>query len=856
VATNRVRDLLLRLTGDPSDAKQALRDVARDIDAFGRLKAEATVDVNTKPAEEALVGATAAVKKFDTLTATAKIDLQVAGAEAQLNRLRTRLENLSKQGASPKVDIQVAKTVAQIERVEAKLTALGRRKVDIDVDIKRGALESIGGAIRGAVGAVGGALGGGGGALFGGLSKISSAVSGLLPLLRGAAVLIGIALAPALLALAASALAAAAGVAALATAFAVAMGPVVLVAVAAFTRLAKVLEAVKENKDKVAAGAERVRDAHQREAQATENLQRAQEHARDTAVEAYRAQAQAAEDAADAVLSLEHAELSREQAQLNLVKAKDALHDFRRENDLLSSSLDGLFRKFTDVSFRPESLIKAVRGSELGGAVGGGDKSTELTQLLIDVKDAKLGIKDADDTVADSKTKLNEASAKEAEFAQNGLAAYEPYQQALEQVADAQHGVRDATEAMTTARREQQKALKELDPQERKLADVFTRLQKTLTAVFRPATDAIFKGVISFLNDLEDFAGDSKVRAGFTNIGRAIGTIFTALGREMRKREFRDGFKDFADSAARMIRALGGAGLRDFLTIMLRIARVALPAVERFVGSIADKLEDWRKGTDNSKRLHSRIEDLLKSTRRWANLLKAAFDFLSALFGPAKKSGDSLVVSMTNALKRWADWMREHPEEVKQFFRDAGELAKRLGRDLEKVVGWLDDIVGAADKAKNAIEKVAEAFGKASTKTPIPGSDTDVLGWLQRLDKVNPISLQRRLITGGIKQLFRQSGGPVPGTGTGDTVPAMLEPGEFVLRRSVAQSIGLSALSRLNATGLGGGPAGMTISEQNIILPPAPGHDQLGDPRHQAAMLARELRRRGYAGVGGGGSGA
>jgi hypothetical protein len=645
VATNRVRDLLLRLTGDPSDAKQALRDVARDVDAFGRLKAEATVDVNTKPAEEALVGATAAVKKFDTLTATAKIDLQVAGAEAQLNRLRTRLENLSKQGASPKVDIQVAKTVAQIERVEAKLTALGRRKVDIDVDIKRGALESIGGAIRGAVGAVGGALGGGGGALFGGLSKISSAVSGLLPLLRGAAVLIGIALAPALLALAASALAAAAGVAALATALAVAMGPVVLVAVAAFTRLAKVLEAVKENKDKVAAGAERVRDAHQREAQATENLQRAQEHARDTAVEAYRAQAQAAEDAADAVLSLEHAELSREQAQLNLVKAKDALHDFRRENDLLSSSLDGLFRKFTDVSFRPESLIKAVRGSELGGAVGGGDKSTELTQLLIDVKDAKLGIKDADDTVADSKTKLNEASAKEAEFAQNGLAAYEPYQQALEQVADAQHGVRDATEAMTTARREQQKALKELDPQERKLADVFTRLQKTLTAVFRPATDAIFKGVISFLNDLEDFAGDSKVRAGFTNIGRAIGTIFTALGREMRKREFRDGFKDFADSAARMIRALGGAGLRDFLTIMLRIARVALPAVERFVGSIADKLEDWRKGTDNSKRLHSRIEDLLKSTRRWANLLKAAFDFLSALFGPAKKSGDSLVVS-------------------------------------------------------------------------------------------------------------------------------------------------------------------------------------------------------------------
>lgn len=41
-------------------------------------------------------------------------------------------------------------------------------------------------------------------------------------------------------------------------------------------------------------------------------------------------------------------------------------------------------------------------------------------------------------------------------------------------------------------------------------------------------------------------------------------------------------------------------------------------------------------------------------------------------------------------------------------------------------------------------------------------------------------------------------GGPVSGVGNGDTVPAMLEPGEFVLRKSAVQNIGVSNLHRVN----------------------------------------------------------
>jgi TP901 family phage tail tape measure protein len=50
------------------------------------------------------------------------------------------------------------------------------------------------------------------------------------------------------------------------------------------------------------------------------------------------------------------------------------------------------------------------------------------------------------------------------------------------------------------------------------------------------------------------------------------------------------------------------------------------------------------------------------------------------------------------------------------------------------------------------------------------------------------------------------TGGPVPGSGRGDIVPAMLEPGEFVVQRSVAEQM-MPALNLLNGSG------GPTLSE-------------------------------------------
>ena len=58
---------------------------------------------------------------------------------------------------------------------------------------------------------------------------------------------------------------------------------------------------------------------------------------------------------------------------------------------------------------------------------------------------------------------------------------------------------------------------------------------------------------------------------------------------------------------------------------------------------------------------------------------------------------------------------------------------------------------------------------------------------------------------GGFIHRFAE-GGSVPGSGNRDSVPAMLTPGEFVMRKSAVQSVGVSNLSRMNRSGGGSIP--------------------------------------------------
>ena len=143
--------------------------------------------------------------------------------------------------------------------------------------------------------------------------------------------------------------------------------------------------------------------------------------------------------------------------------------------------------------------------------------------------------------------------------------------------------------------------------------------------------------------------------------------------------------------------------------------------------------------------------------------------------------------------------------------KDAETAQQALGVQIQKLREQFDalvrkftasdtfeDIATSAIKFAEAILRIADAlepllpllatFAALKLGKVLGGFTRDFLSGASNSGRTNQIS---RFATGGI----------VPGSGNRDTVPAMLTPGEFVIRKSSVNKIGADTLAQMNANG-------------------------------------------------------
>jgi hypothetical protein len=121
---NTIRDILIRITGDGTDAKRELATLARDLQAFGKINAEAEAEVDT------------------------------ASANAQLALLEEQLDRIDNRHASAQTRVEIGRAMAELVALRAELERIDGMDVDVDVDVRRGVLERIGALGRRADGLV------------------------------------------------------------------------------------------------------------------------------------------------------------------------------------------------------------------------------------------------------------------------------------------------------------------------------------------------------------------------------------------------------------------------------------------------------------------------------------------------------------------------------------------------------------------------------------------------------------------------------------------------------------------------------------------------------------------------------
>lgn len=199
-----------------------------------------------------------------------------------------------------------------------------------------------------------------------------------------------------------------------------------------------------------------------------------------------------------------------------------------------------------------------------------------------------------------------------------------------------------------------------------------------------------------------------------------------------------------------------------------------------------EAFDDW---------LEKRLRKLPSSEAEWMQLMKDIqnkakelginIDSITAEFG---------VKGFQEAVKAWADQI----EEDDRWEKIGEKIAEKVGKGMEAT-----DFAGMIENALLGGMSLEDAFGAiggllfndtgGGTITNATGAQTAGLDDLAQ-NWNDAVRLSEKL---NEKMNFNR-GGRVPGQGFTDTVPAMLTPGEFVLRRDAVKALGIDTLMELN----------------------------------------------------------
>ena len=171
---------------------------------------------------------------------------------------------------------------------------------------------------------------------------------------------------------------------------------------------------------------------------------------------------------------------------------------------------------------------------------------------------------------------------------------------------------------------------------------------------------------------------------------------------------------------------------------------------------------------------------------------------------------------------RLIDKIKEHSEETYEASYSWDTFKENLDQAAASSILTAANITSTSDAmgaASDAAKKAAGTFISAEIQKAVATWITSMLksagaaAWL-----IAPIAIAGgaafgSLMGSAISRNFAQ-GGLVGGQGSGDTVPAMLTPGEFVLSRSAVQDIGVDTAQRINQ----GGGAGITVNIHGGIV--------------------------------------
>jgi hypothetical protein len=228
------------------------------------------------------------------------------------------------------------------------------------------------------------------------------------------------------------------------------------------------------------------------------------------------------------------------------------------------------------------------------------------------------------------------------------------------------------------------------------------------------------------------------------------------------------------------------------------------------------------------------------------------------------KDGEKVQVSARDALGYAMDGVESAGNLAISIMEKQKAAAQETADAMNFESGWqLGDAFTEAGVAAQDLAKAAGEIGK-KWRSAFIGMKSDAMPQIAALDKaLNAMAKDRTVTvtvkevqahaTGGLIRKFAR-GGALGGYGGGDRIPAMLEAGEFVIRKEAVRKFGANAFAALNNLQLPeinfprvgfatGGLAGGDTFNVNLALPGGGGTVALQGSGADSAQVLRDFTR-------------
>lgn len=423
---------------------------------------------------------------------------------------------------------------------------------------------------------------------------------------------------------------------------------------------------------------------------------KASERAAKDQVSVARSQVKAQRQVADAVESAARARVDGEKriaaAQKNAQRAQESLTqaraDARREMDGYALSLRGAYWDEKAAESAVDAARKRLR--EVNQFGSGADAQER--------RDARIEFEQAVQRQLEAKQRNDDLKAEAAEAARVGVEGSKKVRDAKEAQAEAEQGVADAVENAARANEDAQKrivdaqdslnesmtagaaaadeyadALADLSPAARDFVQQVRGLGDEWRSLRMLVQENLFGGLgAEVVNLSENLLPTFKTGLGgiATEINQGLRSALADLGDESSKLDW----TRILENTRLSIQPLMN-GLSDLLGAFQDIAAVGSDLLPGLSGSFEDTMKrfhEWTGSEQGQNSIRTFLDNSIQKMGELKDLVVAAAQAIGGIFSTSDDAGQSMVKSMTDGLKHFADWMKtaEGEARMKQFWED------------------------------------------------------------------------------------------------------------------------------------------------------------------------------------------